>query len=305
MNKVILSLLTLTLMSSIQGQEIIKLWPNKVPNKNDKQQQESSEQGDILWITNVSDPTITVYLPTPQLATGQSVLIFPGGGYAGLAFDWEGIDIAKWFNSKGIAAFVVKYRLPEDDYYSTPWEVPLQDAQRSMRIVRASATKWKINPDKIGIIGFSAGGHLASTLGTHYNQDTYVAVDASDKESARPDFMILVYPVISFIDEKIHTGSKDNLIGKKPDKELEKLYSNELQVEANTPPTLLIHASDDEGVPPENSLLFYRALIANNVPAEMHIYPYGGHGFSLATGRGYLSTWPDRMADWLEADKKE
>jgi acetyl esterase/lipase len=254
-------------------------------------------------ISKVQNPEIEVYLPSGQNATGDAVIICPGGGYWILAWDWEGSDIAKYFNSKGIAAIVLKYRLPTSASNIEPHKSPLLDAQRAMRMVRYKSADWNIKPNRIGIMGFSAGGHLASTLSTHFDAGNMDANDPVDRMSCRPDFSILMYPVISFTSD-FHSGSKEALLGKNPDPELVKYYSNELQVTAQTPPAILIHSSDDNAVPVENSLTYFAALRKNNIPASIHIYPYGGHGFSLAIGKGYLSTWPDRVVEWMNETGK-
>ncbi|MDQ3842523.1 MAG: alpha/beta hydrolase, partial [Bacteroidota bacterium] len=239
--------------------------------------------------------------PAKRNATGQAVVVCPGGGYGVLAYDWEGTDVAKWLNANGIAAAVLKYRLPNSKSNVVPHLSPLMDAKRAIRLVRAHADQWNIKRDKVGVMGFSAGGHLASTLGTHFDGGDSKATDSVERFSSRPDFMILMYPVISMSKNIMHVGSRNNLIGDQPDTALARLYSNELQVTKETPPTFLVHATDDTGVPVENSLLFYQALKDKGVSAEMHLYPYGGHGFGLAVGRGYLQTWTDRCIDWLRS----
>ncbi|MFP4365660.1 MAG: alpha/beta hydrolase [Bacteroidales bacterium] len=278
----------------------MKLWTGKVPNSIMTEDTEVQEQKDILYIRNVQDPEIDVYLPVERHATGEAVVICPGGGYRVLAYDWEGADVAKWFNSKGIAAIVLKYRLPVSNSIVVRHEAPLQDAQRALRMVRHNADEWNINKNSIGIMGFSAGGHLASTLGTKFDYRTLDPVDEIDRINARPDFMILVYPVISFREEFSHNGSRDALLGKGATQELIDFYSNELHVGPDTPSTFIVHSGDDEGVPVENSLYFYQALKNHGISSEMHIYPYGGHGYSLAIGRGYLQSWTDRLNDWLK-----
>jgi acetyl esterase/lipase len=283
----------------------IALWPaGSVPNYKKTNEVEKSDSGNFVSIRLVQQPAIDVYLPSKGNITGQAVVICPGGSYSFLAYDWEGIDIAKWLNANGIAAIVLKYRLPISKSNIDPKLSPLLDAQRAIRIVRANAEKWNIKRDKIGIMGFSAGGHLASTAGTHFDKGNANAVDTIDRLSSRPDFMILIYPVISMSKSYMHRGSKNNLIGANADSATAKFYSNDLQVTKETPPTLLVHSTDDDAVPVENSLSFYQALKNNGVPAEMHIYPYGGHGFSLAIGRGYLSTWTDRCIDWIRSLNK-
>ena len=176
---------------------------------------------------------------------------------------------------------------------------PLMDAQRAMRTVRANAKKWNVDPAKVGVMGFSAGGHLASTLSTHYDSGDPASSDPVEQMSCRPDFSILVYPVISFTDKETHGGSKRNLLGEEPDPDLVKFYSSELQVTSDTPPAILVHSTDDMTVPLRNSLLYFDAIRKKNDKSELHVYPYGGHGYSLAIGKGHLSTWPDRVADWI------
>ncbi len=280
---------------------IMPLWPkDKIPNQIVSDEKEVHDYQDILRISKVQDPTIAVYLPAKKNATGQAMLIFPGGGYGILAYDWEGTDIAKFLNGKGIAGIVVKYRLPSDVSQTDKHNVPLIDAQRALRIVRGRAKEYDIDPNKIGIMGFSAGGHLASTLGTHFNEKVYGPIDELDGQSARPDFMGLIYPVVTFTQATKHAGSEKALLGENASKEMQEHFSNELQVTSETPPTLLVHAMDDKGVPVENSLLFFQALKDNDVPATMHIYPTGGHGFSLARDNKHLREWTERMFEWME-----
>ncbi len=291
-----LTLVFMALLLSVNGycqNQIIDLWEGAIPNYLQTNEIEEHEIDKILWITNVQKPTLAVYLPSKGNANGMGVLICPGGGYHGLAYDWEGIDIAKWFNSKGIAAFVLKYRLPISKSVTVDHETPLLDAQQALRIVRNNAESWNVSSNQIGIIGFSAGGHLASSTGTHFRY-------AIDSEKVRPDFMILVYPVITMDKAYTHMGSRVALLGDDPDKEIEVLYSNEFQVTKATPPTILIHSMDDDVVSVKNSLLFYERLINAGVPTEMHLYPEGGHGYSLALDDAHLSTWPSRVHDWLK-----
>jgi acetyl esterase/lipase len=281
------------------------LWPSgNIPNYKKTDEIEKRDSGSFLRISLVQQPAIEVYLPSKQNATGQAVVVCPGGGYSILAYDWEGTDIAKWLNANGVAAIVLKYRLPNSKSNIDPKLSPLLDAQRAIRTVRANADRWNIKKNRVGIMGFSAGGHLASTAGTHFDSGNPNATDSIDRVSSRPDFMILMYPVITMLKSTMHRGSKNNLIGANADSATAKYYSNELQVTKETPPTFLVHATDDKTVPVENSLSFYQALKDNNIPAEMHIYPYGGHGFSLAIGKGYLSTWTDRCIDWLVSINK-
>lgn len=298
-NAIFLMLFTLNVLSA--QDTIMPLWPNEVPNQVESKEKEVHDKKGLLWMTNVQKPTIEVYLSAKQNANGQAVLIFPGGGYQGLAYDWEGTDIAKTLNSKGVAGIVVKYRSPLSKTLTEKQNVPLQDAQRAIRLVKSMAKEWNIDENKIGIAGFSAGGHLASTLGTHFMEKVYAPQDEMDSISARPDFMILVYPVITFKTESTHMGSRTALLNNAPTDDQIKYYSNELWVNEGTPPTFLAHAIDDDVVPVENSILFFQALKKSKVPTTMHIYPDGGHGFSLALDNDHLKGWMDSLFDWLES----
>jgi len=288
--RLILTLLLLLSITQVFSQSMkINLWPQgKIPLSIPNNLQEEAISSDIVRINKVQVPQLEVYLPNKKGATGQAVIICPGGGYSILAYDWEGTDIAKLFNAHGVAAFVLKYRLPDSLSSSAPDQVPLMDAKQAMHIVRSRAGEWNINPNKIGIMGFSAGGHLASTLSTHF------------EESTRPNFSILIYPVISMDKHIAHMGSRNNLIGKNPTDEMIKLYSNELQITSKTPPTFIVHATDDNAVPVENSLNYYQGLKKNGVSAEMHIFPTGGHGFALGLGKGSLEKWPSLLFDWMK-----
>ena len=286
---------TLVLMS----QTVIPLYTEAIPNSKPSKNEESSETKDgILRISKVSVPTLSIYLPAKEKATGTAVIICPGGGYSILAAGHEGVDVAKKFNEMGVAAFVLKYRIPSTETMVDPSIGPLQDAQEAIKIVREGAEKWGIKTNQIGIMGFSAGGHLAATAGTHFDK---AVIRNLKNTSLRPDFMLLIYPVISFMDDKVHNGSRDQLIGKVPTADKINLYSNELQVTTNTPPTFLIHASDDGAVKPENSIAFYLALIKNHVPAEMHIYQNSGHGFGM-TLKNTNEQWMDRCKNWIESN---
>lgn len=244
------------------------------------------------------EPTLTVYEPATGVATGTAVVIAPGGGYGRLAMDHEGHDVARWLNTLGITAFILKYRHAPEFRHPTP----LRDAQRALRLVRARAGDWGVDTNKVGILGFSAGGHLASSAGTHAGWDDPMRDDTIDALSARPDFMVLVYPVISMTESYMHRGSRDNLLGQSASEEMAHLMSNEKQVDANTPPTFLMHTTEDKAVPPENSIYFYLALREAGVDAELHIYQEGRHGVGLAPGDPVLSSWPARCADWLKSN---
>ncbi len=274
------------------------LYKDSIPNFIFTPDEESTANDGILRISKVSRPTLTAYLPPKEKATGAAVIICPGGGYVILAAGHEGADVAKELNNAGIAAFVLKYRLPSDATMKNKETGSLQDAQQAIKMVREKATAWNINPNHIGIMGFSAGGHLASTAGTHF---TKALIENNNHTSLRPDFMILVYPVISFQDSLGHIGSRDNLLGKNPSQEKKNEYSNEMQVTDSTPPTFLVHASDDDAVKVENSIQFYEALIRHGVPAELHIYQNGGHGFGMRLPKN-KDLWLDRCKNWMVAN---
>jgi acetyl esterase/lipase len=260
-------------------------------------------QAELLWPSGApgalgsqpeDQPSLTPFVVPKGSGSGAGMVVCPGGGYQNLAMDKEGYAVAKWLNSLGVSAFVLKYRL--GPRYHHP--VELGDAQRAIRIVRSRAAEYGLQPDRIGIMGFSAGGHLASTAGTHFDAGNSGAADPIDRMSSRPDFMVLCYPVISF-GTFAHAGSKKNLLGENPDPLLVENLSNELQVTKDTPPTFLFHTTTDATVPVENSVMFYSALRKAGVPAEMHIYERGPHGVGLAPSDPVLSSWPGRLADWL------
>ena len=293
----------MTMSMMLNAQDVrLPLWPDGVPNmkKIGKTEKVVKNPGGITGISDVQNPDIAVFLPSGRNATGQAVVICPGGGYHGLAYDWEGSDIAKWLNSLGIAGIVLKYRLPVDESNIISYLSPLMDAKKAIRLVRYHAKEWNIDPGKVGVMGFSAGGHLASTLGTHFDYGNPKAIDPVERESSRPDFMLLGYPVISMADSITHMGSKKALLRSDPSPVRVKEFSNELQVTKDTPPTFLFLAADDKAVPPENSLVFFEALKDHGVPAEMHIYPTGGHGFSLAINiSSHTARWTQDAAAWL------
>lgn len=265
----------------VLSQQTISLYCDSIPNSTTYRMTEIPlKKNEVLYgYRNISLPTLSIYLPPEELSNGTAVIICPGGGYYFDNFVPEGVNIAEAFNRHGIAAFVLKYRLPSDSIMTDKSIGPLQDAQQAIRIVRSRAAEWKVDTGKVGIMGFSAGGHLASTAGTHFNTSY---IPNKENINLRPDFMILVYPVISFTNELAHMGSRDRLIGKDPTDERIKFFSSELQVNSHTPPCWIIHAGDDVVVDVENSIRFYEALHKNKVPAELHVYPKGNHGFVLS-----------------------
>lgn len=277
----------------------IPLWekiPGQIIAKDYKEEILRDSDGNVSGINKVSVPTLTLFLA--DKSNGTAVIICPGGGYGHLAINKEGYKVAQWLNTLGISAFVLKYRLPNDLIMKDKSIAPLQDVQEAVRILRRNADKWKIDANKIGVMGFSAGGHLASTAATHYDDKVYVV---ADNKSARPDFSILIYPVISMQEGITHMGSRNNLLGEKANAESIEKYSNEKRVDANTPKTFLVHATDDKAVPVENSINYYLALKQNKVPVEMHIYENGGHGFGLGVD-GTNKYWPKNCENWLYAN---
>ncbi|MDY3560982.1 alpha/beta hydrolase [Gemmata sp. JC673] len=267
------------------------LWPGKAP----------------LAVSDspTDKPELTAY--RPEKPNGTAVVVCPGGGYGFLANDHEGKQVAEFFVKQGVTAFVLKYRIVTKDRPGPLGEAPLLDAQRAIRLVRAKAKDYAIDPRRVGIMGFSAGGHLASTAATHYEKAGLKNDDDVEKESSRPDFVILAYPVISMEDGVTHGGSRKNLLGDKPDAKLIELYSNEKQVKKDVPPAFIFHTSADTAVVPENAVRFYLACKKAGVPVEMHIYEKGRHGVGLGSdpkwtgGENSVGTWPDRLSDWLTA----
>jgi acetyl esterase/lipase len=302
MKKIVSFLLLSTIgIHSFLGQiKVIELWNGKVPEAIENPDYKLLVDSGDNWIKMrfVTQPVMDMYPAPANIATGAAVIICPGGGYWGIAISHEGEHVAKWFNSIGITAFVLKYRLPDKSIMKDPSIGPLQDGQEAVRIVRRNAKAWNISPDKIGIMGFSDGGHLASTISTHYLEKVYTS---SDSVSARPDFSILIYPVISMDAAITHMGSRDNLLGKDPSAEKIMHFSNELQVNGQTPPAFIVHSLDDNGVLVQNSINYAYAMKKNNVPCELHIYETGGHGYGLGRSSGTESSWPDACKRWLKA----
>ena len=273
---------TISKTASVQPKTEL-LWPEGAPGALGKEEKDQ--------------PKLIIYAVSEKQSSGTAVVICPGGGYGHLAMDHEGHQIAQWFNSLGVSAFIADYR-HRGKGYGHP--APLEDAQRAIRTVRSRAKEFHVKPDQIGILGFSAGGHLTSTAGTHFDGGETASNDPVQQVSCRPDFLVLCYPVISLVRDCTHKGSRKNLLGENPDEALVKSLSSELQVTKDTPPTFLFHTSGDTGVPPENSLLFYLALQKAGVPAELHVYEKGKHGLGLAKSTAGTADWSDRLANWLE-----
>lgn len=284
--RTILLMTLLTIATGICAQPtVVRLWTNGMPNSNGLTgTEEDLENGRVA---NIVDPTITVYHAQSGNENRPAVIMCPGGGYARLAMNHEGHDMADWFTrDMDMTYIVLKYRMPNGNY-----EVPLSDVEQAIRIVREQAKEWGIDPAKIGIMGASAGGHLASTLATHYSS-----------AETRPDFQILLYPVITMNPAFTHAGSRMNLIGESPSKELEEKFSNELQITADTPKAFIALSSDDGAVPPQNSISYYTALLQHNVSAAMCIYPIGGHGWGYRDDFSYKSMWTNELQEWLKQE---
>lgn len=298
MKKSLILVLFFMITDLANAQQVIPLYNGKIPNSKNGPDKEKSEMSPehILVISEVSRPTLTIFLAPKAAATGAAVLVVPGGGYHIVAAGHEGYDVAREFNKIGVSAFVLKYRIPDDSTMINKEIGPIQDAQRAIQLIRQNAVKWKIDPHRFGILGFSAGGHLASTAATHFNK-TYIG--NNPPQNLRPDFEILVYPVISFSDSIGHVGSRDNLLGKNPDSQKIKEYSNELQVTAQTPPAFLVHAKDDDAVPVQNSIAYCEALKKKKVSCEIYLYENGGHGFGLVNNTSSVK-WMDLVAAWMK-----
>jgi len=274
--------------------EVVDLWTASIPNAIIANEYKEIYEPKIGRIRKVKTPTLTIF--KPEKPNGTAVVICPGGGYSNLAIKHEGTDVAIWLNALGITAFVLKYRLPNDTIMEKKSIAPLQDAQEAIRYVRRNAQKWQLNNDKIGIMGFSAGGHLAASLSTRYDEKIY---EITDQRSAKPNFSILIYPVITMSDDFTHKGSKNKLLGPSPSLEQIELFSADKQVNAQTPPTFLIHAIDDKAVPLENSIQYFTALKKHQISSEIHLYQNGGHGFGLGKSGSSL-LWTQQCAAWLK-----
>jgi acetyl esterase/lipase len=280
----------------------IKLW-NKIPNsivaEEYVEETKIDENYNVSIVQKVTEPTIKCFLAKPKGGKNTAIIICPGGAYSHLSHEEEGDKIAKWLQSIGVSAFVLKYRLPSDSIMEDKTIGPLQDAQEAIRTLRRNAELWNLEISKIGVLGFSAGGHLASTLSTHYNDKVY---ESKDSISARPDFSILIYPVISMTEGITHDRSRENLLGENATIELIAKYSNEKQVNEITPKTFLVHSTDDKDVPVQNSINYYLALKQNKISAEMHLYENGGHGYGLGIS-GTNTNWSNACKKWLVANR--
>lgn len=287
--------------SFLMAQQEFSIYEGPVPNALpcNKEETVSKNANGKTVIANITSPTVTVYKPAKQDANKTALIVCPGGGYARVAAGHEGTEVAEAFNKIGVTVFVVKYRMPFDSCMTNKEIVPLQDLQQTIKLVRDRAAIFDINPSLLGVLGFSAGGHLVSTGITKF---TTSYIENASNTSLRPDFAILVYPVISMDSTICHKGSRDNLLGKKTSAAKLDLFSSELQVTGQTPPTFLVHASDDKSVPVENSIRFYQALIKNKVNAEMHIYQNGGHGFGLQNATT-SDSWFERATAWMQVNK--
>ncbi len=290
-----LLILFLFMTTFAPAQEFVALWEKgKMPNSKGMKLKDDIRDERVY---QVGTPGFYAFFSSIQENKGAAVLICPGGGYERLAYQISGTQLAKWFNTLGVAAFVLNYRLPNSPDLKQREIAPLQDAQRAMRLIRANAEKWRIKPDKIGILGTSAGGHLAANLGTA-TEDMAKIGDDLDKLSAAPNFMILISPVIS-MGEYAHATTKKNLLGANPSKELTEKYSLQTQVTATTAPTFIVHAADDKAVSARNSLLFYNALLDKNVKASLHIFPNGGHNIAVRNNPGSTAEWTNLCELWL------
>ncbi len=278
----LLGCLTIANTFAQSSPDTLRLWPEGAPGAT------GSDEKDR--------PSLVRYPAPEDMATGAAVIVCPGGGYNMLAMDHEGHQIAQWLNSFGVSAYILTYRLGKNGYKHP---IPMNDGKRAIRTVRAHAEKWSIDPNRIGVLGFSAGGHMASTLGTHFDAGNTSASDMIEQQSSRPDFMVLLYPVISFTEDYQHAGSRRSLLGDDADDELVASLSNERQVKANTPPTFLVHTNEDTGVPPENSIYFYLALREKNIPAELHVFEKGRHGLGMGSRYSAFSAWPELCEAWM------
>ena len=279
---------------AVQAQRIVNLYPGNIPDSKKTELKNIPENPSDGLIRRVITPTLQMFLSEKNKANGTAIVICPGGGYSVIVYDGEGVMTAKEFVKKGVTAFVLQYRLPNDSFQVNKTIAPLQDAQQAIKMVRDSAAAWNIDANKVGIMGFSAGGHVASTEATHFNKPL---IENKSNTSLRPDFQILVYPVISMQDSLAHKGSRTQLLGTNPSKETINLYSNELQVDKNSPPAYITVAADDKVVDVDNSIIYFEKLRHNKVPVEMHIYEKGDHGFVFRH-----PGWMEPLFEWMESN---
>ena len=302
MNKLFLIVIISHIVVMAKAQEVIPIYsgdiPGAKPTPSTYVENTEVRANGTLSITKVSVPTLTIFQAPKHLSTGAAVIICPGGGYGALAFSHEGIDVAKRFNAIGVTAFVFKYRLPSDQIMIDKTYGPLQDAQQAIYLVRKNARKYGIRKNKIGVMGFSAGGHFASTLITHYND---LKIANPEKIDLRPNFAVLVYPVISF-EEAVHAGTMKNLLGDNPTDSLKRYFSANKNVDQQSPPVYFVHAKDDNAVPYTNSILMSEALKGKGINSEVYLYEKGGHGFGLINKTSDVD-WFNLMADWLKKQK--
>ncbi len=289
------ALIFLSLSFSGTAQEVINLYSGEIPNSKVAGAEGPEDNLNSGLIRRVTKPTLEIYLPEKEMSGGAAVVICPGGGYSVIVYQGEGILTAKEFAKNGVAAFVLKYRLPDDSTMPDKKIGPLQDAQQAIKVVRENADRWGVDPNKIGIMGFSAGGHLASTEATHFEKPL---IENGNHTNLRPDFQILVYPVISMQDNLTHPDSRNNLLGENPRKEIIDQFSNELQVDDNTPPAYITHAGDDNLVDVDNSIIYFEKLRHRHIAAELHIYQNGGHGFIFRH-----EGWMDPLFKWMKDSK--
>lgn len=300
MKQKLLALCFLFATTTIHGQDtIIHFWQQPIPGAIDNpayKQVEIKLGGDVISYKQVTEPTISVFLAKGN-RSATSILICPGGAYVGITYQHEGLNVAKWLNQEGINAFVLKYRLPNDKIMDNKSTGPLMDALEAIRYIRSHAKVWGLDTTKIGIMGFSAGGHLASTVSNRYNDNIY---KSTINVSARPDFSVLLYPVISMDSSITHKTSRKSLLGAKPTKDNIAYFSNDLQVSSRTPPTFIAHSENDTIVPVINSIQYYLAMKKNKVAGELHIFEKGGHGYGINKGTGTQLNWPNALKEWLQ-----
>jgi acetyl esterase/lipase len=297
MNRRLLFVWLLLVPAAGFSQELVKIYSGDIPNSKNGQLPPLPAKPNPGLVYQVLQPELELYLPEKSVATGAAVVICPGGSYKVLSYQGEGVRTAKEMQKRGIAAFVLKYRLPDDVIMQDKSVGPLEDAQQAIKYVRENAAKWQPDTARVGVVGFSAGGHLAATVATHFKT---AYVDNPNHTNLRPSFLVLVYPVISMQDGLTHKDSRTNLLGPNPSQAQKDLFSNELQVTANTPPTYITHAGDDRLVDVDNSIAFYEALRHAGVPAELHLYPKGGHGFVMGQP---AEKWTTPLFTWMESQK--